>query len=330
MLTLLSLLQARRDWRGPELAARLGVSDRTLRRDVERLRELGYHITAVKGPDGGYRLDPGAELPPLLFDEDQAVALAVALQTAASSGAVTAEAALRALTTVRHLLPSRLRHRADAVAFTTISDARAGAVDTQVLLAVSAAVRAQHVLRLDYTAVGEGDEGAASRRRVEPHHVLFASGRWYLLAWDLDVDDWRIFRLDRLRPSRPTGPRFHPREVPGGAREFVTARFRGSSRADAWPCIGEAVLHTPARNVAPFIVDGTVEEVSPDACRVVIGSWSWPALAAAFGLFDAPISRVWPPELADAFAELSTRFARAAHRDEEADSPRRAETSLSI
>ncbi|WP_051393323.1 helix-turn-helix transcriptional regulator [Glycomyces arizonensis] len=313
MLTLLSLLQTRRDWPGRVLAERLGISDRTLRRDVDHLRELGYRIRAVKGPDGGYRLEAGAELPPLLFDDDQAVAIALALGTAAGSGAADGESALRALKTVRRVMPSRLRHRIDGMAFTTLPTESAALVAPEVLVAVSAAVSAREVLRFDYLAVGRDRDAPEARRRAEPHHVVFSDGRWYLLAWDLDADDWRVYRMDRMRPRIPTGPRFTPREVPGGdVHDFLAGRFKGSGGGSAWPCTGEVVLELPAREAAPFVHDGVVEELAPDRCRLVLGAWSWTALAAAIGRFDAPVAEVAPRALADAFALLSRRFADAA------------------
>ncbi|HJE59083.1 MAG TPA: HTH domain-containing protein, partial [Nocardiopsis listeri] len=177
MLKLLSLLQTRRDWPGRLLSERLEVSDRTLRRDIDHLRELGYRITTFKGPDGGYRLDAGSELPPLLFDEDQAVALATALQVAAASGAADGEAALRALTTVRQVMPSRLRHRVDSVTFSTLPSDTEVVADPEVLLAVSTAVRACEVLRFGYVSVRDDPAAEPSRRRVEPHHVVFGNGR---------------------------------------------------------------------------------------------------------------------------------------------------------
>ena len=319
LLSLLSLLQARRDWPGPLLAERLDVSERTVRRDVDRLRDLGYPVRASRGPDGGYRLDAGAELPPLLFDDEQAVALAVALRTATASGAGIAEAAARALATVRQVMPARLRHRIDAVQVTAVeSGAAAGRrVDPDVLVAVSAAVRAREVLRLDHArpaaaAGGEHDGVLAPPRRVEPHHVTTWGGRWYLVAWDLDREDWRTFRLDRITPRAPTGPRFAPREVPGGdVGAFLAARFRGSDTPD-WPCRGEVVLHLPAAAVAPHAGDGVVEELGPDRTRLVLGSWSWTGLAAAVARFDADLDVVGPPELTAAVAGLARRFAAAA------------------
>ncbi|WP_433419078.1 helix-turn-helix transcriptional regulator [Microtetraspora malaysiensis] len=320
LLALLSLLQTRRDWPGQELAGRLEVSPRTVRRDVDRLRELGYPIVTTKGPDGGYRLGAGTELPPLLFDDDQAVALAVALQTAAATGAGIEEAATRGLSTVRQVMPARLRHRVDSLQVTAVE--RPGTrpnpqADPQVLVAVSAAVRAREVLRFDYTLVSpaeaDADPAGPPPRRVQPHHLITWGGRWYLVAWDLDRDDWRTFRVDRITPRTPTGPRFTPRELPGGdVAAFVTARFHGSDRPGDWPCRGEVVLDLPAHVVSAYTRDGVVEELGPDRCRLVMGAWSWPALAATIGRFDAGIQVVGPAELKDAFAYLAHRFADAA------------------
>ena len=310
LLALLSLLQARRDWPGTLLAERLDISARTVRRDVDRLRELGYPIVAFKGPDGGYRLDAGSELPPLLFDDEQAVALAIALQIATTTGAGIEEAAARALTTVRQVMPARLRNRIDAIQV-TVAERPAShpnpQVDSTVLLALSAAVHARMVLRFDYSPASPD----ASPRRVEPHHVVAWGGRWYLVAWDLDRSEWRTFRADRITPRTPTGPRFVPRELPGGdVAAFVNSRFRGGD--SEWPCRGEVILELPATAVSPFVGDGVVEELGPNRCRVVLGSWSWVGLAASIGRFDADIDVVGPPELKNAFANLARRYARAA------------------
>jgi predicted DNA-binding transcriptional regulator YafY len=308
LLRLLSLLQSRRDWPGTVLADRLEISDRTVRRDVDRLRELGYSIHTTMGPEGGYRLEAGSELPPLLFDDDQVIALVIALQSATAAGAGIEEGALRALTTVRQVMPSRLRHRLDAVQFAAIGSS-APAVSTDVLLALSGAVRACEVLRFDYDS-HDGDDGA--RRRAEPHHLVTAQGRWYLVAWDLDRDDWRIFRADRIAPRTPTGPRFTPRPLPAASvREFVSARFKGADGVDGWPCRGMVVIALPASAVAPFAGDGVVEDLGPNRCSLEIGSWSWGALAASFGRFEAELEVVGPPQLAAAFGELSARFAKA-------------------
>ncbi|MEV6635419.1 WYL domain-containing protein [Actinoplanes sp. NPDC051470] len=311
LLALLSLLQTRRDWPGMLLAERLGISLRTVRRDVDRLRELGYPINAVKGPDGGYRLGAGTELPPLLFDDEQAVALTVALQIAATTpGNGTGEAAARALHTVRQVMPSRLRHRVNALQVTAVERPRgpaaAAGVDGEVLLAVSAAVHAREVLRFGY---GAGPDRPP--RRAEPHHVVTWDGRWYVVAWDLDQAGWRTFRADRMALRTPNGPRFAPRELPGGdVATFVTGVFRGSPDGSGrWPCRGTVILDRPAAEVARYTRDGIVEALDDGRCRLTDGSWSWPSLAAAFARFDAGIEVVSPAELTDAFARLAARFA---------------------
>ncbi|WP_067170733.1 helix-turn-helix transcriptional regulator [Microtetraspora niveoalba] len=308
LLALLSLLQTRRDWPGALLAERLEVSPRTVRRDVDRLRELGYPIVTFKGPDGGYRLDAGTRLPPLLFDDEQAVALAIGLQTAVTSGAGIEEAAARALNTVRQVMPARLRHRIDTLQVTAVEGPAprpAPQVGREVIMALSAAVHAREVLRFDY-----GPQ--SSPRRAEPHHLVTWGGRWYLVAWDLDREDWRTFRADRITPRAPTGPRFTPRELPGGdVAAFVAGRFRGSDGSGDWPCRGEVILSLPAADVSPYVRDGVVEELGPDRCRLVLSSWSWTGLAAAVGRFDADIEVVGPVELKDAFAHLARRFADA-------------------
>ncbi|AYF97253.1 helix-turn-helix transcriptional regulator [Protaetiibacter intestinalis] len=305
MLQLLSLLQARRDWPGELLAERLDVSVRTVRRDVDRLRELGYRVQAVKGPDGGYRLENGSELPPLLFDDEQAVAVAIALQTATASGADIGEAADRALATVRQVMPSRLRHRVDALA-TTAPPPAADPVDPGVLLAVSEAIRTHEVLRFDYA-------GGEQPRRTEPHHLVARAGRWYLIGWDLDRDDWRVYRADRIAPRSARGRRFAPRRLPGGdPHALLDARFRGAPEGSGWPARGSAVVALPLADVAPFVGDGEAEALGPDRTRITAGSWSWDALAASFGRFGAALDEPRPAELASAFRRLAARAAAAA------------------
>ncbi|WP_308113762.1 helix-turn-helix transcriptional regulator [Kineosporia corallincola] len=314
LLALLSLLQTRRDWPGTLLADRLDVSLRTVRRDVDRLRELGYPIGAAKGPDGGYRLGAGTDLPPLLFDDDQAVALTVALQVAATGpGHGLAEPALQALNTIRQVMPTRLRHRIDAVRITAVerpSTQPPASVDADVLLALSAAVAAREVLRFDY---GTGDPGRPARR-AEPHHVITWDGRWYLVAYDLERQDWRTFRADRISLRTPNGPRFTPRPLPGDdVSAFVISRFRGSGDSTgAWPCTGTVVLDVDAATLAPYIRDGVLEDAGgPGRCRLTLGSWSWNSLAAAFAGFGAGITEVRPSELTEAFTQLARRCAAA-------------------
>ncbi|MEV5007010.1 WYL domain-containing protein [Streptomyces sp. NPDC055692] len=313
LLALLSLLQTHCDWSGDALAERLDVTVRTVRRDIDRLRELGYPIHTAKGPAGGYRLGAGAQLPPLLFDDGQAVALALALQTAAADASV-GEDASRALATLRQVMPTRLRHRVDALQVTAVHPAgthTATTADPQLLLALGEIIRAREELRFDYQrAAGT----SAAPRRAQPHHLLTWRGKWYLLAWDLDREDWRTFRADRISVRTPNGPRFTPRPLPNDdVSAFITGRFRGTDGTTAdWPCRGEAILHLSAHAVAPFTPDGIVEELGPNRCRVILGSWSWTGLAATLGRYDTEFDDVRPPQLATAFALLAERYARAA------------------
>ncbi|QZN85389.1 YafY family protein [Cellulomonas sp. C5510] len=310
LLALLSLLQSRRDWPGQALADRLDVTTRTVRRDVDRLRELGYTVAATSGPDGGYRLAAGSELPPMLFDDEQAVAVAVALRHVASSGVDVEESAARALATVRQVMPSRLRHRVDGIRFTGSPPRER--VDPAALEAVSAATWERRTLRFDYA-------GRAEPVRVEPHAVVARGGRWYLLAWHPDAAGWRTYRLDRMTPRHPAGARFVPRAVPtGDAVTFLAARARGGdpasdpASAGRWPCTGEVLLELPAAAVAPWLGDGVLVPVSATACRVTAGSWSWAGLLAWVLRFDAPFTVLGPDAFAEATAALARRVRAAA------------------
>jgi predicted DNA-binding transcriptional regulator YafY len=239
LLRLLSLLQARPDWSGPELAERLGVSTRTVRKDVERLRGLGYPVHASPGVGGGYRLGAGAALPPLLLDDEEAVAVAVGLRTAAA-GSVTGiqETSVRALAKLEQVLPSRLRHRVNALQTATVEIPAPGpSVDPEVLTAIAGACRDHQRLRFDY----RGHDGSASIRSVEPHRLVHDRGRWYLVAWDADRQDWRTFRADRIQPRIPTGPRFTPRDLPDG--DIATYLLRGVGRRPG--AIGPGCGSTP-------------------------------------------------------------------------------------
>ncbi len=304
LLALLSLLQARRTWPGEALAERLGVTTRTVRRDVDRLRELDYRINAIKGPDGGYRLDAGAQLPPMLFDDEQAVALAVALRSAAAGGVEIGEAAQRALATVAQLMPSRLRHRIDAVQFT--GTAGPASVEPAVLVTVSDAVARRMTLRFD-DARADGPP-----RRVQPYEIVARGGRWYLVAWDLDRADWRIFRLDRMTPRTPLGPPFEPRPLPtGDAATFLAARFKGSGSEDRWPCVGTFEIDLPVARVAPWVREGRVVAVGEERSRVTAGSWSWAGMLAEVLRFEAPFRLLEPPELLAASRTAARRLHEA-------------------
>ncbi|MGN8049265.1 helix-turn-helix transcriptional regulator [Curtobacterium sp. 22159] len=307
MLALLSLLQVHRDWPGDELAGRLEVSPRTLRRDVDRLRGLGYRVESLRGPAGGYRLAAGSDLPPLLFDDDQAVAIALALAVAPASGADIAESAARALATVRQVMPARLRSRIDSVhAVTSTGSVR---TDPDVLVAVAEAVHLRELLRFGY-----GDDDTP--HRVEPHAVVSRNGRWYLLDWDLDRADWRTHRIDRITPRMRTRVPFTPRPIPGDdAAAFVAARFKGSDSADVWPCVGTAVLEVGAGVVAPYLPeDAVLEPLGADRCRLTRGSWSWAALAAAFAGSTVDFTVEGPDELRAATAALAERLRGASAR----------------
>ncbi|WP_264031388.1 helix-turn-helix transcriptional regulator [Cellulosimicrobium sp. SH8] len=320
LLRLLSLLQARRDWPGPALAERLDVSPRTVRRDVDRLRELGYPVRATKGPDGGYRLDAGADVPPLLFDDEQAVAVAIALRTGALPGVE--DAAARALATIRQVMPARLRTRIDALEVTAVPGRRERslpAVRPDVLVAVGTAASERRVLRFDYDggtgevlrAPGSGaGEGFRAPRRVEPHHVVTWGGRWYLVAWDLDRDDWRTFRIDRMAPREGVGARFERRALPApDVATFIAERFT----QPVMPVRGTVELELDAAVVAAWAGSGAlVEAVGEGRCRLTAGSWSWGGLAGWFGIFDAPFTVVGPEDLRAAVARLAARATAAA------------------
>ncbi|MFI6797146.1 helix-turn-helix transcriptional regulator [Streptosporangium canum] len=305
-LRLLSLLQTHRHWPGLELAERLGVSERTLRRDVDRLRELGYPVGAARGTDGGYQLAPGAVLPPLLLDDEEAVALAVGIGDAAQSGiAGMQEASLRALTKVVRILPPRLRARVDALRAMTLSVAASGpVVAAEVLTTVAQACRDQERLRFGYTARGS----APTDREVEPHRVVALGGRWYLVAYDLSRHDWRSFRLDRLIEPAATGTRFRPRPLPA---EDAAAFVQAASDAPA-PYQVEALVHAPATRVRQAVGQwGTVEPLDHDTCRLTMTSTSldWPT--QALGNVGAEFEVLGPPEFAAHVQEWGARFLRA-------------------
>ncbi len=211
-----------------------------MRRDVDKLRDLDYPVHAGSGPGSRYRLGAGAALPPLLLDDDEAVAVAVALHTAASSGvAGIGETALGALIKLEQVLPSRLRHRVGALQIATVPVVGGGArVDVDLLTTIATVCRDHQQMRFDYRTYG-GDE---SLRRTEPHRLVSWGRRWYLVAWDLDRADWRSFRLDRLHPRLPTGPRFTPRQLPDGD----AAAFDSLGVADVWAAQARVRLHAPA------------------------------------------------------------------------------------
>jgi predicted DNA-binding transcriptional regulator YafY len=309
LLRLLSLLQARRDWTSAELAQRLGVTTRTIRNDVTRLRELGYPLEARPGVAGGYRLGSEGALPPLLLDDDEAVAIAVGLRTAASgSVAGIEETSLRALAKLHQVLPSRLRHRVAAVESATVAVPFQGPrVDADVLTVVSLACRDHERLRFDYRT----HAGETTRRTVEPYRLVNDRRRWYLFAWDLDRADWRIFRVDRISPRDPTGPRFAPRSLPPDA-DIAAYVDRGVKEAH-WRFRATVVVHAPAEYVRrrmPMPV--RVEALAEDRCRFEPGSDSPAMLALYLGFLDADFEVVDAPELVEALRGVAARYQRAA------------------
>src|SRR6478735_6204419 len=270
LLRLLSLLQTPRDWTGAELADRLEVTTRTVRNDIERLRALGYPVHATRGSIGGYRLEAGATLPPLLLEDEEAVAVAIGLRTA-TGGAVTGmeETSLRALAKLEQVLPPRLRSRVSAIqAATLLVRGRTGpTVDPAVLTELARVCRDHRALRFDYS----DRKGAASQRRVEPERVVNWGQRWYLVAWDTDRTDWRTFRVDRFVPGMSAGPRVTPR--PLSDAEVVALVSRGVPPT-ARRYQARVTVHAPvaamADRVGPWI--GTLTAMDEGACYLDAGA----------------------------------------------------------
>ncbi|HEY8472858.1 MAG TPA: YafY family protein [Natronosporangium sp.] len=309
MLRLLSLLQTHRYWPGPELAERLGVSERTLRRDIDRLRELGYPVSASRGVAGGYQLRSGAAMPPLLLDDDEAVAIAIGLRTAATTAlAGIEETAVQALTKVIQVMPPRLRRRVDALQSHTVPalpGAAGPTVEAGVLTTIAQACRDGERLRFGYTR----RDGAVASRLVEPHRLVSLGRRWYLVAWDLERHDWRTFRVDRLTGPATTGARFRHRELPAGD---PAAFVRSQVAAVPTRYQVEVRVAAPAATVERVVGQwGTVE---PDGdgssvLRMSVDYLEWPALV--LGSVGADFQVVQPPELRDHLRAVGELFLRA-------------------
>lgn len=321
-LRLLSLLTARRSWSLAELAARLEVSERTVRRDIDTLRRLDYPVVALRGPAGGYRLGAGHTLPPLLFDNDQALAVAVALQTAPHTVSGLGADAARALDTLEQVMPARLRTAVEALRLTRLQnywEFPAPPIDAVALQEAGRAVRRREVLLVetlgpDGTRPAPGTAGFTPARRIEPHHLVVWAGRWYLAGYDHADAAWRVHRLDRLHLHPPTGIRFTPRELPGGdiAHLVMTSYDRGDTPA-AWECTGSARLNLAAATVARWAPGGSVVEyLDSGHCRLTVGAWSWAGIAGLLATFDADLTEVEPPELVAACRRLARRFRTAA------------------
>jgi predicted DNA-binding transcriptional regulator YafY len=306
LLRLLSLLQTPRDWTGSELAGRLEVSTRTVRNDIERLRSLGYPVHATRGAIGGYRLEAGAAMPPLLLDDDEAIAIAVGLRTAAG-GAVGGieETSLRALSKLEQVMPARLRRRVNALQTFTVlvpRDERESTVDPNALTTLAAACRDHERIRFAY----QDRERVSSRREAEPYRLVNWGRRWYLVAWDLERNDWRTFRVDRLTLRLPLGQRFAPRPLPD---EDVAAYVARGVADMAWRFRARIVVHEAAETIAERIgrFVGTIEPIDERTCIVDAGAESVEVLAVYLGMLGADFE-------IDADSELAAEVGRLAHR----------------
>jgi predicted DNA-binding transcriptional regulator YafY len=316
LLELLSLLQARRGWLGSELADRLEVSRRTIRRDVERLRDLGYPVESLRGPAGGYRLRAGTAMPPLLLDDDEAIAIAVGLRTAARASVTgIEETSVRALVKLEQVLPTHVRRRVAALGSATIAPAVGGpTVDPQHLTAIAAACRDSECLRFAYRS----RDGRDSRREVEPHSLVNLGRRWYLVAWDRGREDWRTFRVDRLARPSPSGVRFEPRRLPArDAAAYVGQSITGApNRYEA-----RVTLHAPADQIAGRVPAywGTIREKDARSCEYRTGDddLGWLALRIAMIGVDFDVHE--PPELAEHLRALAGRLRRAAGKSHPGD-----------
>lgn len=304
-LSLLALLQERRFWAGADLSSRLGVSLRTLRRDVDRLRELGYPVRADPGVGGGYRLDPGASLPPLMLDDAEAVAVIVGLLLSSQSPiADTAETSARALAKVVPVLPARLHGRVEALRAATVSAESpwSSTIDPSTLVAVARACRDDERIAFAYTSA----DGAQTSRRVEPHRLVTLARRWYLVGYDLGRGDWRSFRLDRMSEVAGTGDRFRQRRLPGDAdpAAFVRAGVHGRSEV-----VVVAELDRPAVEVHPRVGRWATVVALGDRCRVEVEASSLDWAVFLVGLSGARVISAEPPEFAALLRDWAGRLA---------------------
>jgi predicted DNA-binding transcriptional regulator YafY len=307
LLTLLSLLQGRRDWPGSELADRLEVSGRTIRRDVERLRTLGYPVESMTGPAGGYQLRAGTAMPPLLLDDDEAIAIAVGLRTAAG-GSVTGieETAVRALVKLEQVLPSHLRRRVQALQNATMTLQVYGGpqVDPQCLTLLAAACRDHERVRFAYTA----RDKAGSRREAEPHALVNAGRRWYLVAWDCGRTDWRSFRVDRIAKPASTGMRFTPRKLPAkDAAEYVSNSLQSyTARYEA-----RVTIDAPASQFEGRRWLGEVTPLDEHRCEVRTSDDNLQWLAMRIAMIEADYEVDGPPELIERLQAIARGITRA-------------------
>src|SRR3984893_17568776 len=307
LLRVLTLLESRREWSGADLAQRLDVSTRTIRNDMVRLRSLGYPVGAAPGVAGGYRLGAGTALPPLLLDEDEAVAVAVALRSSTGGGiAGIEETSVRGWVNLERAPPSRLRRGVNALQAYTVPVALSGpTVEPQLLSTIATACRDAEVLRIDYRK----HDGTESTRSVAPYRLVQLGRRWYLVAWDRDRRAWRTFRVDRLQLRNPNGPRFTPREPPA---ENIPDYVMRNVRSATMTCPARAVVHAPAAVISERVPRGiVVEPVDDDTCVVHATANTIEMLALYLGMLDAEFTVTEPPELLARLSRLSERFSAA-------------------
>ena len=309
LLRLLSLFQSQRYWSGAELSDRLEVTARTLRRDVDKLRSLGYPVNSTAGSGGGYQLGAGASVPPLQLEDEEAVAVAVGLRTAAS-GTVAGieEASVRALAKVQQVLPARLRRRITALQSFIEPLAYTGpAVNADFLALIAGACRDYEKLRFRYRA----RDGAASLREVEPHRLVHTGRRWYLAAWDVDRNNWRTFRVDRIEQRPTAGQRFTPRKPPDG--DFAAFVAHSVSVAP-YEYQARVIIHAPLEKVADRIAPtaGRLEAIDDHTCLVHMGASSLDWLSMYLAMIPAEFEVREPPELIGHIRALAERLRRAA------------------
>ncbi|KUI25676.1 transcriptional regulator [Mycobacterium sp. IS-1742] len=307
VLQLLGLLQSRRVWSGEELAERLGVTTRSVRRDIDRLRELGYPVAASKGHGGGYQLGAGAALPPLLLDPDEAVAMAVCLRLAAGgSVAGVGESALRALSKLDQVMPARLRSQVSAIhdATVTITSNTSEVVAPDALMTLARACRDHEHVTAAYVDRG----GNATRRRLEPYQLVTTGRRWYLLGYDRDRQDWRSLRLDRMADVTAAGTTFAPREAPDAAdyvrRSISTSPYRYVARVRYRAPVDVIAAHFPPASAQ-------IEPDGPNACIVTAGADDPERMALYFAVAGAEFEVLEPPEVIAAVGTVADRLRRA-------------------
>jgi predicted DNA-binding transcriptional regulator YafY len=314
LLRMLALLQRQREWGAGRLAGELGVTERTVRRDIARLRDLGYPVDTVRGAGGGYQLGAGTALPPLMFDAEEAIATLLALRDWASGGELdTSDAALSALDKLTRVMPPRLRPALEALSAHSSSldlGTVIGSTPTVTMATLALLARACREER-QVTCAYRRYDGQVSVRRVEPLHLVRTMGRWYLVAYCLNAGDWRTFRVDRVSDPAITRDPSGRREPPAAdLHDYVTARISDGMRQ----VTAVVRVHAPRDEVAPWIRPawGTVTEETPRTCIVRAGADSYAAMARWLLLLNRSLTVIRPAELRTAFGELAASIARVA------------------